>query len=78
MGIVAAALLLYAWAAIVFHAIPMPKISGVEFLVLLFGSVALSVAAGLRGSRWWYLVTACFGGSLLLLWVAEFLFEHHG
>jgi hypothetical protein len=35
------------------------------------------IAAGWRGSKWWYLVTACFGANLVLLWVGEFLLERH-
>jgi hypothetical protein len=77
MGSITAILLVYVWLGLFFHSIPLPHVNGAGFLIWLFGSIALSIAAGWRGSKWWYLVTGCFAASLVLLWVGEFLLERH-
>ncbi len=77
MGSITAVLFVYVWLGLIFHSVPLPRVSGAVFLFGLFGSAALSIAAGWRGSKWWYLVTACFGASLVLLWIGEFLIERH-
>ena len=77
VGSITAVLLVYVWLGLFFHSIPLPQVNGAGFMIWLFGSIALSIAAGRQGSKWWYLVTACFGISLVLLWIGEFLLERH-
>jgi hypothetical protein len=62
-----ASLLLFA----LFFFYPMvPSIGGLLFFISMWFSVLLSIVAGIRGSKWWFVVTGMCGvtlGFLLLL-----------
>jgi len=77
MGSATAVLLLYVWLGLTVPSVHLPRVSGVAFFLWLFGSAAISVAAGRRGSKWWYLLTICLGLSLALIWIGEFFLEQH-
>lgn len=75
LGLIAALTICYAWLAVLSRKLPVPPLSGGAVLGCFFASLALSILAGWRGSRWWYLVTACFGVTLVLLWIGQFMWE---
>jgi hypothetical protein len=75
LGFIAGLSICYAWLAVLTRKLPVPPMMGGVFIGWFLGSVLLSIAAGRRGSKWWYLVTVCFGLTLVLLWVGEAMWE---
>jgi len=74
-GAIAALFIAMLALGVVAHAFPLPRISAGTFLLAYLGAAALSVVAGLKASRWWFALTACFAVLVVLLWVAEYMFE---
>jgi hypothetical protein len=75
MGTTAAVSLLLMWLPIFFRPRSLPRISLWWLVGWFFCSALLSIAAGYKASRWWFLVTVCFGLTLILLWIGEVLWE---
>ena len=44
-------------------------------MILYLTAIVLSVVAGLKASRWWFIVTGCLTALLGLIWVAEYYVE---
>jgi hypothetical protein len=71
IGAITAALLLFIWLPLFVHNLAVPHISTWWIIGWFVGSATLSVVTGYKASRWWFLVTACFGVTLILLWIGE-------
>jgi hypothetical protein len=69
--------LLLMYSPLIFHNLPLPHMSAWWVVGWFLVSMILSVIAGLKASRWWFLVTALYGLTLLLLWVGEAIWEYH-
>jgi hypothetical protein len=78
MGLLAGVLLLYPWLAVFSRVVPLPHVHGGAFALWFFGALTLSILAGWRGSRWWYLITGCFALTLVLIWIGQFIHEGGG
>jgi hypothetical protein len=74
-GAVAATSLLLMYSPLIFRHLPVPHISAMWAIGWFLISGLLSVVAGYKASRWWFLVTACFGLTLTLVWIAEAIWE---
>jgi hypothetical protein len=63
---------------LIFHKLSVPRISALWAIGWFLTSGLLSIIAGFKASRWWFLVTACFGTTLLLIWMGEAVWESGG
>jgi hypothetical protein len=61
IGTTAAASFVLMWLPLFFHRRVVPHISAWWVIGWFVGSALLSIIAGYKASRWWFLVTACFG-----------------
>jgi uncharacterized membrane protein HdeD (DUF308 family) len=59
---------------LIFH-LPVPHISTMWLVGWFVVSEVLSIAAGHKASRWWFVVSGCFGLTLILLLVAQAVWE---
>jgi hypothetical protein len=77
IGALAAASLLLMYLPLIFHHLSVPRISALWVIGWFLISGLLSIIAGYMVSKWWFLVTACFGMTLLLIWIGEAVWESH-
>jgi hypothetical protein len=75
IGAMTAVSLLLMWLPMFFHQLPLPRVSAWALVAWFFSSALLSIIAGYKASRWWLLVTVCFGITLLLIWIGEAIWE---
>jgi hypothetical protein len=75
LGLITAVPICYAWLAVLSHRLPIPHMPSLAFVGVFIASFLLSIVAGWRGSKWWYVVTACFGITIVLVWIGEFMWE---
>jgi hypothetical protein len=75
-GALSATSLLLMWLPAFAHSLSLPHISAWWLVGWFLSSTFLSIAAGYKASRWWFLVTACFGVTLVLLWIGEAIWEY--
>jgi hypothetical protein len=74
-GFVAALFIAHLTIASLVHSFPVPHVSGTTFIAMYLGAIVLSLAAGLKASRWWFMVTVLLVAMILLIWAAEAFFE---
>ena len=77
IGTLTAVSLILLYSPLIFHDLPLPHMSALWVVGWFLISMILSVIAGFKASRCWFLVTALYGLALLVLWVGEAVFEYH-
>jgi hypothetical protein len=75
-GTIAAVSLALMWLPLFVRNLPLPQISSMWLVPWFLGSILLSIVAGYKASRWWFLVTACFGLTLTLFWIGGAVWEY--
>lgn len=75
IGALAAASLLSMYLPLIFHRLPVPRMSALWAIGWFLISGLLSIVAGYKASRWWFLVTVCFTLTLFVLWIGEAIWE---
>lgn len=77
IGAMTAASLLLMYLPLIFRHLPVLHISTLWVIGWFVISGLLSIIAGYKASRWWFLATACFGLTAALLLVGQALWESH-
>jgi hypothetical protein len=64
------------WLTLFFHHLPVPNISTLWVIGCFLIAALLSIIAGYKASKWWFLVTACFGVTVVLVWIGQAIWEY--